>query len=412
VWHQRKTHAILESEIAFVSGDIASSQEQAQTALKFNADPASAHYLLGIIAARMGDHVQAVQQWHAALQADERHAPARLALAAEAIEQHDGRGAEEYVIDIVRDEPANVNALLLYAKALVAQRRFDSARALCQRAAAINASDARVPILLGNIALDQHQLAIALLEYEKAMLLAPNSRDAIEGLTAVYQKGGASKALLRKLEALAESGTPSSRLLEIAGRLYASQQKYDDAKRCLGRAVKMDPERDSATLALANAYADSGGENTTHALLNEPSLLNLPFFNGRTSSPLLSALRAEQRGDWNEAIRQYEAAVGAGDPAGIASNNLAWLYATKGKHLDRALQLAQHALEVNPGSPQILDTLGVVEANNRQYMQAIAAFRSGLRRASELHGTTELQHTIEAHLFQAEQISGQPPAHP
>jgi tetratricopeptide (TPR) repeat protein len=405
------TRHLLQSEIDFVSGDLPSSQREAETALSSDADPASARYMLGIIAQRRGDHVEALKYWQAALEADTQHAPARLALAADAIEQHDGPRAEEYVIDVVRDEPANMNGLLLYAKALVLQHRYDSARALCQRAASVDPTNARVPIVLGDIALDQHQLAMALLEYEKAMLLAPHSKDAIEGLTAVYEKGGTSKAMLRKLERLAQSGTPSSRLMEIAGRLYASQHMYSDAKRCLERAIQMDPDRDSATLALAGAYVDSRSNPAASELLNDAHLRRLGLFN-ESSSALISALRAEHDRNWSEAVRQYESAVRVGDPTGIASNNLAWLYATEGKHLDRALQLAQHALEANPGSPQILDTLGIIEVQDRQYSQAIAAFRTGIRRTSELHGMAELQHTIEAHLLQTQQLSGQPVSHP
>jgi tetratricopeptide (TPR) repeat protein len=404
------TRHLLRSEIDFVSADLPSSQREAETALSSEGDQASAQYMLGIIAERSGNRVKALKYWQAALEAHPQHSPTRLAFAADAIEQHDGARAEEYVIDVVRNEPANVNGLLLYAKALLLQRRYDSARALCQRATSVNPSDARVPIVLGDIALDQHQLAVALLEYEKAMLLAPHSKDAIEGLAAVYEKGRTSRAMLRKLERLAQSGTPSSRLMEIAGRLYASQHIYADAKRCLERAIKMDPDRDSATLALAEASVDSRSNPTASELLNDAHLRDLGLFN-ESSSALIAALRAEHDRNWNEAVRQYESAVSAGDPTGIASNNLAWLYATQGKHMDRALRLAQHALEANPESPQILDTLGIIKVQDRQYSQAIAAFRSGIRRASELHGMAELQHTIEAHLLQTQQLSGQPVSH-
>ncbi|MFL6436669.1 MAG: tetratricopeptide repeat protein [Terriglobales bacterium] len=405
------TRHLLQAEIDFVSGNLPSSQREAETALKSDRDPAPAQYMLGIIAERSGNRVEALKYWQAALETDTQHAPARLALAADAIQQHDGPRAEEYVIDVVRDEPANVNGLLLYSKALLLQHRYDSARALCQRATSVDPTDARVPIVLGDIALDQHQLAVALLEYEKAMLLAPHSKDAIEGLTGVYEKGGTSKAMLRKIERLAQSGTPSSRLMEVAGRLYASQHMYSDAKRCLERAIKMDPDRDSATIALAAAYVDARSNTTASELLNDAHLSRLGLFD-ESSSALIAALRAEHDRNLNEAIRQYESAVRAGDPSGIASNNLAWLYATRGKNLDRALQLAQQALQANPGSPQILDTLGIIEVQDRQYSQAIATFRSGIRRASELHGMAELQHTIEAHLLQTQHLSGQPVSHP
>ena len=403
------THKILESEIALVSGDLMTAERAANEELQNQESGAPAQYILGVIAARRGEHANALNHWQAALDADPTYIPARLSLATHSIEQGDGAKAEEYVIDVVRDEPANVTALLLYARALLLQKRFDSAEALSERARSADPGNSQVHAILGDIALQQHHLALALLQYEKAMLLEPRSEEAIEGLTAVYKKGGVNRRILEKLETLAQNGgAPSSRLMEITGRLYASEGKYADATRCLKRAVEMDPDRSSAALALAGAYAEADKEIRPKDLLSQPGLQILTDRSLREPESLLAALQAEEGGNRDEAIRRYEAAVRAGDPSGIASNNLAWIYAIQGRNLDRALQLAQHALELNPGNPQILDTLGVIQIEHRQFTQAIASFQSGARRASELKGEAGLQHTIEAHLAEARELAGQP----
>ena len=403
------THNILESEIALVSGDLTSAERAANGAMQNQQSAAPAQYILGLIAARRGEESNALNHWQSALEADQTYIPARLSLAGQAVDQADGAKAEEYVIDVVRDEPANVTALLLYSRALLLQKRFDSAEALCERARSADPGNSQVAIILGDIALQQQHLALALLQYEKAMLLEPKSEDAIQGLTAVYRKGGANRLMLRKLEALAQhGGSPSSRLMEITGRLYLSQGMYADATRCLKRAVEMDPNRSSAVLALAGAYVDGNKEIRSKELFSQPGLQKLRDHNQNGSDSLLAALQAVHRGDVEQAIHRYEAAVRAGDPSGIASNNLAWIYATQGKNLDRALQLAQHALELNPGSPQILDTLGVIQVEHRQFTQAIASFQSGARRASELKGAAGLQHTLGAHLAEARELAGQP----
>lgn len=399
--------SVIEAEIALVSGDLPSAERNANDALKDRDNRASVQYLLGVIAARRGQQAEALSHWKAALQANTGYVPSRIMLATDAIDQHDGVKAADYIIDVVRDEPANVDALLLYARALMLQQRYDSARALCQRALAADRNNAQVSIVLGDVALQQRRLAMALIEYEKAMLLEPHSRQAIEGLTAVYQAGGAGKAMLRKLEFVADSGTPSSRLMEIAGRLYASQHMDADATRCLQRAVQIDPERQSVALALAGSYVNRE-KATAQDLLAKPDLRSLSKTGDAASASLVAALRATRRRDEAEAIREYELAVRAGDRSGIASNNLAWIYAVQGKHLNRALALAQHALELNPGSPQVLDTLGVIQLENRQFTRAIAFFESGVRRASQFGKMPELQHTIEAHLAEARKMAGQP----
>jgi tetratricopeptide (TPR) repeat protein len=286
------------------------------------------------------------------------------------------------------------------------QQRFDSARIMCQRAITTAPKDARGPELLGEIELKEGRLALALLEFEKSMLLDPYSADAIEGLTAVYQAGGATQPLLHKLEKLSRSGTPSSRLMEITGRLYASKGMYKDAERCLQDAVKMDPSRSSAAFALAETRIRRA------RLSGEKVESDVSHWTGLTSpenQSVIAALNADQHHDSAASIRDYEAAVRSGDPSGVASNNLAWIYATQGKNLDRAMELAQHALQLNPGSPAVLDTIGVIQIRKREYTQAISSFQSGARRATSQDGTQQLRRTIEQHLAYAYQLAGQPP---
>jgi tetratricopeptide (TPR) repeat protein len=222
----------------------------------------------------------------------------------------------------------------------------------------------------------------------------------------VYQAGGATQQLLNKLETLSRSGTPSSRMMEITGRLYASKRMYKDAERCLQSAVAMDPARASAAFALAEARIRQSHVKDPQSQTEASGWTSLVSPENRA---MIAALDADQHHDSATSIRDYEAAVRSGDPTGVASNNLAWIYATQGRNLDRAMQLAQHALELNPGSPAVLDTIGVIQIRKREYTQAITSFQSGARRATNLDGSQQLRRTIEQHLAYAYQLAGQPP---
>lgn len=407
-----ETQNLLQAEIALIGNDLPVATRRAERALHQDPKSPPAHYLMGMIALQEGRSDDAVSQWQAALNADANYVPARLRLASAALKARNGSKAEEYVIDVVRDEPANVEALLLYARALLLEGHEDSARALCQRVLAADPNNAPANVLLGDMALNGHHLAPALLQYEKAMLLEPNSREAIDGLTAVYQDGSMDLKMVHKLEELASNGAPSSRLMEVTGRLYALQHMHKDAKRCLRRAVEMDPDRESAVLALAEQYARDLGATRVADVMKTPEIRNIGRVAAPSTSALVAALQAEQRRDSAESIRQYEAAVRAGDPTGVASNNLAWAYATQGKNLDRALLLARHALELHPANPAVLDTLGIVQVERRQFTEAIASLKTGARIAAARNGSLELQHTIEAHLRQAYAFAGQTPEPP
>jgi Flp pilus assembly protein TadD len=72
----------------------------------------------------------------------------------------------------------------------------------------------------------------------------------------------------------------------------------------------------------------------------------------------MRAMIAELSGDVAAAQRGYEQALQVDRRAGVAANNLAWLYAEHGGNLDVALQLAQTAVARMPDQPEARDTLG------------------------------------------------------
>jgi Tfp pilus assembly protein PilF len=80
----------------------------------------------------------------------------------------------------------------------------------------------------------------------------------------------------------------------------------------------------------------------------------------------------ESKGDLAGARQQYERVLAVDPRAGIASNNLAWIYANAGEHLETAAQLAETASEVLK-TPAALDTLGWVRYKNKQSALAVQA---------------------------------------
>ena len=83
----------------------------------------------------------------------------------------------------------------------------------------------------------------------------------------------------------------------------------------------------------------------------------------------------ETRKDRDAARRAYEQAL-AGDPhAGVAANNLAWIYAADGK-LDQALGLAMTAQASLRRRPEPEDTLGWIYLKKGLTSQAISRVRA------------------------------------
>ncbi len=397
------TIGILNAELALAEPDLPKAAAYAAGAVALAPQSAPAHYVLGIAKHRGGDPAGARSEWLAALDADSHCVPARLALAADALANAEAGNAENYIVPAVQDEPANLRALNLFARALVRQQRYASAALIAHRALAVDATAAEPHLILGEISLRHGSLGEALIQFEQAVLLEPHSLDAIEGLTRVYRQGVISRAMLLSMEKVAATDPPSATLMEITGRLLAERGWYQDAERCLAKALKFDPQRASAARALAKTFAAKGEYD---AAADSAARV------GGDSAALVEAFRAEQRNDTANAIRNYETAVRAGERSGTAANNLAWIYAQQGSNLERALTLAQTAQSLNPSSPAVLDTLGVVHLRRREYSQAIEVLETATRLAKSQPDIARrpLLAEIKQHLSEAYLRAGQPDA--
>lgn len=395
------TKETLQAEIALAQGDLLTSQQHAASAIAQSANSPSAHYILGIIKQRKGDAGGAMQEWVSSLQKDSEFLPARQALAEQALRAGDLAAAEEYIAEVVRQEPANFQALCIYGRLLVRQKRFAEAKGIAQRSLAANSSAAAPHVLLGDMALEQRRLATALIQYEQALVLAPHSTAAITGLTRVYRHGQITRPMLAKMEAIAASPPPSAPLMEIAGRLYAERGWYKDGERCLRGALQIDRQRVTAVTALARTYMRVGDPQSAAKSLSQ-------F--GVGSARLLSGLLASEHNDLRAAMRNYELALRGSDRSGLAANNLAWLYAQQGAKLDRALALALAAHDSAPRNPAVLDTLGFVHLKRHEYSQAVQTLKEAVELATLPDGSAadpEIIAQFRLHLMEAYLRSGQ-----
>ncbi len=395
------TVSILEAEIALAEGDLAAARSRAEAAVAGSPGSAAAHYVLGITRYAANDKTGARAEWQRASENDETFLPARLALGRVCFETKDVAGAEEQLSAVLREEPANLQALLLYGQVLLAGHKYAAAISIAQRAARLDASLAEPQIVLGEVALQRGRPGEALIYFEKAILLNPYHQEAIDGLTRVYRSGRITRPMLQRMEAVAGHEPASATLFEVVGRLYADRGWYTDAIRALQNALQLEPKRATAAAALARAFAATG---------NVSDAARSAQHTGSGSGELLAGLEAQKNHDLGKAIHHYEAAVGQGEPSGAAANNLAWLYAQQGARLDRALSLAQSAREIAPQNPAFLDTLGYVHLRRREYSAAIEALKAAVELAELRDRQGAVLPQSRRHLAAAYRLAGQPDA--
>jgi Flp pilus assembly protein TadD len=90
---------------------------------------------------------------------------------------------------------------------------------------------------------------------------------------------------------------------------------------------------------------------------------------------------AQHRED--EAMAEYERALELAPRFAPAANNLAYLYAERGKNIDVALSLAQTAMEQLPNDPGVADTLGWIYYKKGAYLKAIGLLRESAEKLPE-----------------------------
>lgn len=86
-------------------------------------------------------------------------------------------------------------------------------------------------------------------------------------------------------------------------------------------------------------------------------------------------LAPQHKAPWERKLEQlYSKAASADQDYTTWPNNLAWLYVQQKKKPRKAVKLAQRAVELEPQSPVLLDTLGWAYVRDKQYIKALRVF--------------------------------------
>jgi tetratricopeptide (TPR) repeat protein len=126
-------------------------------------------------------------------------------------------------------------------------------------------------------------------------------------------------------------------------------------------------------LALAWAYSVTGRGALAEFELKK--LLEAGFESFLVRTQMAYALYLQGRAE--EAIDQYELALESEPRSASALNNLGFILAEKGRDLDRALLCCKRAVDISPGNPAFLDSLGYAHYRKGNRQEA----RLWLRRA-------------------------------
>lgn len=351
----------------------------AREAVKADADMPGAHYTLGLAAMAERQFEEAERAFEEVTRLTPRAAAAHLQLARLRLARGETGAAVAAAEVAARERPGDAQAAVLLSQGLRAQGHVERADREIQSRLAEQPESAALHVEMGWLSLQRRDAGAARSAFREALRLVPQSFEARSGLVAAEledRKVDAARALVAawRAEAPGDSAMPV-----LAARVELAGGRMATAERILEETIASDASQLDAYELLGRAYAAQGRVDDA---IRQYETLAARSPAALAGAKTMVGMLHEARKDQAAAQAAYEQALAAEPGAGVAANNLAWIYANEGR-LDDALRLATVAQESLRRRPEAEDTLGWVYLQKGLASRAIASFERARVRAPQ-----------------------------
>jgi tetratricopeptide (TPR) repeat protein len=235
-------------------------------------------------------------------------------------------------LDLQAQDLATLLAYQGLTEVYVAQKKYDEAISFLKASARLTDQNFEVLRLLATVYEKAGRADDAITTYKSYTAASPQNTGALYLLAVFYEKAAKIQEAMdlysKIIGAPSPAGVDNIRLLSYVNmsNIYVRQNRQADAIDLMTKAVAMVPERN------------------WKAKLAQDLLLHLVFLYDTAG-----------RGDEAETLLKKMLAADPDNPQ--ANNYLGYFYADRGIHLDRAVELVNRALKVEPNSGAYLDSL-------------------------------------------------------
>jgi predicted Zn-dependent protease len=218
-----------------------------------------------------------------------------------------------------------------------------------------NASNkAQLNYILGLVRLRQAKPAEARQSFEAALSAAPDLIMAAIELVGLDLKDGKTDAAVARAQAVVTKHPKLAAGHLLVSRAHAARKDWPAAQTAALAAADLAPNDPGVYSTVAAAFLPA---------LDQPGVFErIEAFLGKHIAQPMAALFGGQvysgTKDYAKARVVYEKHLAANPASSAVMNNLANLFADQLNNLDRGLELARKARELDPASPAIADTLG------------------------------------------------------
>jgi len=289
---------------------------QLREATRLSPQDYAAYELLGRSLEAQDSITQAKRSYEFALNIHPNYVPALIGMAAVALKEGQNRAAEDYAARAAETEPNNVRANLLLSEAYYRNDNFNAAYGQLLSTRKFAATDPELLMLLGKVeyARRMYADAIATLEATRNLGVTTDELFLYLGLSSLALDRLTDAEKFFRLAAFKNAG--NEQVWKGLGEAFLKQKKWQDAAEATAKALAIDP-------------------NDLEAMLDH-------------------ALVAMNTGEFETAVREFEAVHSRPDAPQITLYHLGHAYMRLGKKTEARIAFQQF-IDTWQGNPALLD---------------------------------------------------------
>ncbi len=317
---------------------------------------------------------QAQQALTEALRVQPGYLPALLGLGNISLQQSNGNSALAYASQVIATSFWLADAHVLAGSAYLLQGDQNQAQRAFELAAGLNPRSPAAQERLGHVLGLKGNYAEAEKAYENSLAIVPDYAPALNGLGEIFAKQGKAKQASARIDRQIAAQPKAFQLYVAKAEFCIAQKDWSCAEHSYQQALALNPYHVNGYLALAHIYAAT---NRPQGMIQEYEAARSKFPEYLPTYILLAQVY-EYVGNVDRARQIYQDALKI-DPNSYQSlSNLARLYADHGGSLSDALELAQKAKAEQPDDPGVNDSLGWIYYKQGLYRSAVPVLESAV----------------------------------
>ena len=360
------------AELYLLQGDVAKAKTQVEEVLARYSGNRWALTLSGALIEGQGKMEEARRRYGEA--AKKRHLPAMLLLARSYTQSREFTKALNVASDAAHLYPNSPFAHEAMGLIYVATKEYEKALRAFKRYTELSPSKQVGLNRIAAIYTALGQYKNAANAYGRSLKLMPDQPGAQLGLSKVYLQQGQQDKALELAQRVLKDYPDMPQALHWMGNIYAQRRDYPKAIEYWTRVIEASPKALMVYVKVGFAHLKQGDRQKAMEIFQASIKENPEFGPGYISLGEAYKLTKQEV----KASEMYEKGLTYSPRSTLALNNLAWIFATRGEQLDKALNLAKRAKDLARDSPEIADTLGMVYLKKGNYPLALTYFKEAV----------------------------------